>query len=94
MQDAQNRLQDRENFKVELNKCSKCLHKNRLVNAKLGQYFCNVCLGLRMDMGTRALDTIAKFTEQEIHTLTEEEIKIYEYRTGGKYMDHFYLSKD
>lgn len=94
MQEAQNRLQDRENFKVELTKCSKCKNKSRLVNAKLGQYFCNPCLGLRMDKGTRAVETISKFTEQEIHTLTEEEIKIYEYRVSSKYLDQFYLSKD
>lgn len=94
MQDAQNRLQSKENFKVELDKCIKCRRKDRLINAKLGQAFCNICMGLRMDKGTRALDTIAKFTEQEIHSMTEKEIEIYEYRIGGKYLDQFYLSKD
>lgn len=93
MKDAQNRLQDRENFSVQLDPCSKCKRKDRLVNSKVGQAFCNLCRGLKMDIGTEALRTLSQLTPQEIHTMTEEEIKEYEYRVKGKYMDNLMYGK-
>lgn len=93
MIEPQNRLQDRENFKVELTACIKCKRKDRLVNSKVGQAFCNLCRGLKLDIGTEALRTLSKLTEAEIHTMNEEEIKEYEYRIKGKYMDNLMHGK-
>lgn len=93
MIEPQNRLQDRENFKVELEPCSKCKRKDRLVNSKVGQAYCNLCRGLKMDIGTEALRTLSKLTQEEIQTMNEEEIKEYEHRVKGKYMDNFMYGK-
>lgn len=92
MRDSENRLQDRENFKVELEPCIKCKRKDRLVNVKVGQAYCRLCLGLKIDKGLTALQTLSKLTTEEIQTMTEAEIKEYEYRVKGGYMQRF-LSK-
>lgn len=92
MREAENRLQDRENYKLELEPCIKCKRKDRLVNVKVGQAYCRLCLGLKIDKGLTALQTLAALTKEEIQTMTESEIKEYEYRVNGRYMEQF-LSK-
>jgi hypothetical protein len=93
MIDAQNRLQDKENFKVELEPCLKCKRKDRLVNVKLGQAYCNVCRALKMDIGNDAQIRCASLTVEEIRTFTEDELKIYEYRISDKYREDLYYGR-
>lgn len=93
MIEPENRLQDRENFKVELEPCSQCRRKDRLVNSKVGQAYCRLCQGLSKDKGLKALDTLAKLTTEEIHTMTEDELNEYHYRVEGDYIKHFYGSE-
>jgi hypothetical protein len=93
MRDAENRLQDRENYKVELEPCMKCKRKDRLVNVKVGQAYCNVCRALKMDIGNDAQISCAKLTPEEIHTFREDELKIYLYRISDKYREDLYYGR-
>lgn len=86
-------MSQEKTFPIKLEPCVKCKKKNRLVNAKVGQAFCNICLGLRLDIGTRALQTLSQLTEEEIRTMSAEEIQIYEHRVKGNYMDNLMYGK-